>query len=114
MIKNKDCIDLINDKFLIRDRFINRILISYDNGVKIIASVFKNGNKEIQIEFNGVQSFCLFIDEQDIDGYLISHYKLFGIDGKYYFSFDPYDEQIEINEEDNNWILCKEILLKGF
>jgi hypothetical protein len=113
MIKNNECINVVANLMLIRDSFIDNILISYNDGICITIGFLKSNYKEISIEFIGVQNFDLISDPGDSNGYLISHYKLINVNERYYFSFDPFDENVKnIDENDNNCILCNEIELK--
>jgi hypothetical protein len=102
---------LSGDKSLI-SATISRFDIFYaDSKLNIdvyITLLFSKTEKELKLQFQNVQEYCLF-HSADHHFYYIEHYKFFKCDKGFYISFDPVEENLEINPEDNDFILSSSI-----
>jgi len=105
---------LTSDKVNIIDATISRFDIFYSNDqlnidVYIILILkYSQGNRELKLQFQNVNKYCLFYSS-DTYFYYIERYKFFKCDKGFYISFDPYEDNLEIQPEDNDFILSTQI-----
>jgi len=111
VIRNEDCIKIINDKNILRDNAIIKIEIILEGKINVSLTIEKDNSKIAKLNLNNVSEFSISADSIDAEGYLVTHYKLFESNSGFYFSFDPYDEIHEVNLDDNNFFHFEEISL---
>ncbi|MDB5137084.1 MAG: hypothetical protein JWP37_3687 [Mucilaginibacter sp.] len=68
---------------------------------------FQN-DRELKLQFQNITEYCLY-HNYDHHFYCITNYKFFKGDKGFYISFDPYEEISDIQPEDNDFIISKEI-----
>jgi hypothetical protein len=112
-MSNNEIIEIINSKEYIRDNTISNLQIYFSNEINIKLRFQDLDLKSLELDFLNVKSYNISgSDDFDKNGILVTHYKFFvSEDGYVYFSFDPFDEEKIIDENDNNFILSKSVKL---
>ena len=68
----------------------------------------KSDFESIRLEFLGVEEYCFYSSHSY--GNSIERYKFFKAQtGLYYISLDPFNEAIEINEHDQDFVISKSV-----
>jgi hypothetical protein len=113
-MSNSEIIELINSTEHIRDNQIIKLQIHFDNEINIKLKFIDRKSKSLELSFLNVQSYNISgLVEFDKNGILVTHYKLFVFNDSFvYFSFDPFDEEKIIDDNDNNFIISKSLTLK--
>ncbi|BAU56307.1 hypothetical protein [Mucilaginibacter gotjawali] len=107
--KNDELLNYLSgDKSLI-SASISRFDIFYANhklNIDVyITLLYSKDEKDLKIQFQNVSQYGMFYTS-DHYFYYIERYKFFKSDKGYYISFDPFEENREIQVEDNNFILA--------
>lgn len=75
---NFEKLQIISSNELIRDKSVLDIAISCKEGIKILLKFDPTPHGDMALEFSNVKSFNLQGDREfDLNGILVSHYKLF-------------------------------------
>ncbi|HEY4322902.1 MAG TPA: hypothetical protein VGN20_02920 [Mucilaginibacter sp.] len=110
--KNEDLLSFLSEDKSIIDATITRFdIYNADNRLNIdvyITLLYSKSDKELKLRFKDVLQYCMFYT-RDHNFYYIERYKLFKCDEGFYVSFDPFDENLEIQSEDNDFILSSEV-----
>lgn len=109
---NKDAIKVLSGENSLLDGNIEKIEIFQDRSVCInisfqmrISSLYKR----ILLKFNGCKEYH-FSYSSDYEFYTVELIKFFQKNEElFYISFDPYDNENIISDEDQDLILCSEI-----
>jgi hypothetical protein len=105
---------LTGEKINILDAEISRFGIYYEDyqlKIDIYMTLTKShsqNDRELKLQFQNITECCLY-HNSDHHFYCITNYKFFKCDKGFYISFDPYEEISEIQPEDNDFIISKEI-----
>jgi hypothetical protein len=110
--KNEELLNyLTGDKSIISAK-ISRFDIFYaDYKLNIdvyMALLYSKDEKQLKLQFQNVSEYGMFWTS-DHHFYYIERYKFFKCDKGFYISFDPVDEKLEINTDDNDFILSSNI-----
>lgn len=112
-MSNSEIIEIINSEELIRDNTISNLQIHYENEINVKLRFLDQNSRSIELDFLNVQSYNITSSvDFDKNGILVTHYKFFVCEDDFvYFSFDPYNEEKIIDENDNNFIFSKSVKL---
>lgn len=100
----------MNDIYL-RDTSVESISIYKEDYILYIDIVFKavsNTTAFLKLRCIDVVKYN-FLWDSDYSFYNVSHYKLLKDNELFYISLDPYEENDEISELDNDFLLCREM-----
>lgn len=101
---SQEAIANVYEESRVIDSFLRKLDIDFDED-SICLYLDKKGLK-VRLVFNGIKDVLL--NEIEVKGFLITHFKLFYQNGLYYFSFSPYSEERVADERDNNVICSSE------
>lgn len=108
--KNKEVLE--HFQYSLLSSVLNKIEIVGLNGEAVVRLSFTltNGSK-IRLELVDVIEYN-FYHSSDYNFYNVASYKFFMTDnGSYYISLDPFSEKEIVEQEDNDFIVAKEIIL---
>jgi len=97
-------------KLYILDSELFKIDIFEKGNTPSIELYFKLSNKSklLKVKFTNVKEYSFYY-RSDHYFYNVERCKFFKKDDLFYLSVDPYNEAEEINDEDQDFILCNEI-----
>jgi hypothetical protein len=110
--KNEEVLNFFSKNNSLLSSSLNKIDISQLNGEVIITFEFTLINKTIiSLKLIGVSEYSFYHNSTSIF-YNIESYKfLKSHDGQYYISLDPISENETIEQQDNDFVIAREILL---
>ena len=83
--------------------------VNYKLNIDVYVSLlYSNEHKQLKLQFQNVSEYGMFYTS-DHHFYYIERYKFFKCNKGFYISFDPVDEKLEIDQEDNDFILSSDI-----
>jgi hypothetical protein len=112
--KNEGLIDyMASKKLYLLSGVLNRVVIFEEQGMPCIELYFTLIAKKdrLKIRFNNISEYSFYYRD-DCYFYNIERCKFFKNRDTFYLSLDPYDDKEEINDNDQDFILCREI--EGF
>jgi hypothetical protein len=112
MVRNDSLVELLQeDNSLISGKII-KIEIKSEKFLSIsitLELMYSKQFKWAQLKFVNVEEYLFYYSKEHIF-YNIERYKFFRcLDGRFYISLDPADENEEISEEDQDFILSLEV-----
>jgi len=112
---NENIFDILVGENCLLDTSLLKIEIYEQEYVKVVGLELKMRAKSdfdiIRLEFSGVEEYC-FYSSGDY-GNCVESLKFFKIkSGLYYISLDPFDESVEINEQDQYFIISTSVKLE--
>ncbi len=98
----KDCNELAK-----RIRDSQLVSIEIDYSINVVSITFSKQSQEISLQLIGVISMEIFDDAINFE--YVSHLKcLVDTANKFWLSLDPYDEEVDVIEDKDNYVFCFE------